>query len=63
MLLQAEIRAEFAERSVQALQKEADRLKDDFRAEQERNERMEATARRVMGVLEKYEAGEKMVEE
>ena len=34
---QAEARAEFAERSVQKLQKEVDRLEDEFRAEQERN--------------------------
>jgi len=34
---EAEARAEFAERSVQKLQKEVDRLEDEFRAEQERN--------------------------
>ena len=38
---EAEARAEFAERSVQKLQKEVDRLEDEFRAEQERNKIMQ----------------------
>ncbi|XP_012144668.2 tropomyosin 1 isoform X9 [Megachile rotundata] len=46
-LKEAEARAEFAERSVQKLQKEVDRLEDDLAAEREKNkllqEEMEAT--------------------
>lgn len=46
-LSQAEARAEFAERSVQKLQKEVDRLEDDLVAEREKSkllqEEMEAT--------------------
>ncbi|XP_015433026.1 PREDICTED: tropomyosin alpha-3 chain isoform X7 [Dufourea novaeangliae] len=46
-LREAEARAEFAERSVQKLQKEVDRLEDDLAAEREKNkllqEEMEAT--------------------
>jgi tropomyosin-1 len=46
-LREAEARAEFAERSVQKLQKEVDRLEDDLLAEKEKNkllsDEMEAT--------------------
>ncbi|KAK9729268.1 Tropomyosin [Popillia japonica] len=46
-LKEAEARAEFAERSVQKLQKEVDRLEDDLLVEKERNKQladeMEAT--------------------
>jgi len=51
---EAEARAEFAERSVQKLQKEVDRLEDEFRAEQERNrmlqEDMEATLHDIQNI-------------
>jgi len=41
-LKQAEARAEFAERSVQKLQKEVDRLEDGLSGEQEKNKMLEA---------------------
>merc|ERR1712080_229533 len=51
---EAEARAEFAERSVQKLQKEVDRLEDDLRAEQDRNkmlqEDMEATLQDIQNI-------------
>jgi len=51
---EAEARAEFAERSVQKLQKEVDRLEDELRAEQERNkmlqEDMEATLQDIQNI-------------
>jgi len=40
-LKQAEARAEFAERSVQKLQKEVDRLEDDLLGAKEKNKKME----------------------
>jgi len=40
-LKQAEARAEFAERSVQKLQKEVDRLEDDLLIAKEKNKKME----------------------
>jgi peptidoglycan hydrolase CwlO-like protein len=40
-LVQAEARAEFAERSVQKLQKEVDRLEDDLLGAKEKNKKLE----------------------
>ena len=51
---EVEARAEFAERSVQKLQKELDRLEDELRAEQERNkmlqEDMESTLHDIQNI-------------
>ena len=53
-LKEAESRAEFAERSVQKLQKEVDRLEDDVLNERERNkhltDNMEATLQEIQNM-------------
>jgi len=53
-LKQAEARAEFAERSVQKLQKEVDRLEEDLHGEQTKNkmlqEDMEATLNDIQNI-------------
>jgi len=54
MFFQAEARAEFAERSVQKLQKEVDRLEEDLHGEQAKNrmlqEDMEATLNDIQNI-------------
>jgi len=53
-LQEAEARAEFAERSVQKLQKEVDRLEDDILAEREKNhllqEEVESTLKDIQSI-------------
>jgi len=57
-LKEAEARAEFAERSVQKLQKEVDRLEDDIVGEREKNkllqEEMEATLHDIQNMWRQH---------